>query len=107
MLRVRDHEGVIVREDGLGAIVRLTSDPSRLYGYSPTLVVCDELAFWNHAEPAPRLRRVDVGWRRPVGAADVHDHDCGGGLAAARLPAGRYSDSTPPWTPTTSRRSPG
>lgn len=52
-LRVRDHEGVIVREDGLGSIIRLTSDPSRLYGYSPTLVVCDELAFWT----TPQLRR--------------------------------------------------
>jgi phage terminase large subunit-like protein len=46
VLRVRDHEGVIVREDGLGSIIRLTSDPARLYGYSPTDVVCDELAFW-------------------------------------------------------------
>jgi phage terminase large subunit-like protein len=54
MLRVRDHEGLIVREDGLGSIIRLTSDPSRLYGYSPTLVVCDELAFWT----TPQLRRA-------------------------------------------------
>lgn len=54
VLRVRDHEGTIVREDGLGAIIRLTSDPNRLYGYSPTLVVCDELAFWN----TPNLRRA-------------------------------------------------
>jgi phage terminase large subunit-like protein len=54
VLRVRDHEGVIVREDGLGSIVRLTSDPNRLYGYSPTLVVCDELAFWS----TPQLRRA-------------------------------------------------
>jgi phage terminase large subunit-like protein len=53
-LRVRDHEGTIVREDGLGSIIRLTSDPSRLYGYSPTLVVCDELAFWT----TPSLRRA-------------------------------------------------
>ncbi len=52
-LRVRDHEGVIVREDGLGSIIRLTSDPNRLYGYSPTLVICDELAFWT----TPQLRR--------------------------------------------------
>ena len=53
-LRVRDHEGTIVREDGLGSIIRLTSDPGRLYGYSPTLVVCDELAFWT----TPSLRRA-------------------------------------------------
>ncbi len=54
LLRVRDHEGVIVREDGLGSIIRLTSDPSRLYGYSPTDVVCDELAFWT----TPNLRKA-------------------------------------------------
>ena len=54
VLRVRDHEGVIVRDDGLGSIIRLTSDPSRLYGYSPTDVVCDELAFWT----TPNLRRA-------------------------------------------------
>jgi phage terminase large subunit-like protein len=53
-LRVRDHEGQIIREDGLGSIIRLTSDPSRLYGYSPTLVICDELAFWS----TPQLRRA-------------------------------------------------
>jgi phage terminase large subunit-like protein len=54
LLRVRDHEGSIVREDGMGAIIRLTSDPARLYGYSPTLVVVDELAFWT----TPTLRRA-------------------------------------------------
>jgi phage terminase large subunit-like protein len=54
VLRVRDHEGMIVREDGLGSIIRLTSDPSRLYGYSPTDVVCDELAFWT----TPNLRKA-------------------------------------------------
>jgi phage terminase large subunit-like protein len=54
LLRVRDHEGRIVREDGMGSIIRLTSDPSRLYGYSPTLVVVDELAFWT----TPNLRRA-------------------------------------------------
>jgi phage terminase large subunit-like protein len=54
LLRVRDHEGQIVREDGMGAILRLTSDPARLYGYSPTLVIVDELAFWT----TPNLRRA-------------------------------------------------
>jgi phage terminase large subunit-like protein len=61
LLRVRDHGGRIVREDGMGSIIRLTSDPSRLYGYSPTLVVVDELAFWT-PEPTPRLRRPHQ-WR--------------------------------------------
>jgi phage terminase large subunit-like protein len=54
LLRVRDHEGQILREDGMGAIIRLTSDPARPYGYSPTLVVVDELAFWT----TPNLRRA-------------------------------------------------
>jgi phage terminase large subunit-like protein len=38
----------------MGAIIRLTSDPARLYGYSPTLVIVDELAFWT----TPNLRRA-------------------------------------------------
>ena len=54
LLRVRDHAGEIVREDGLGIIVRLTSDPARLYGYSPTDVICDELAWWT----TPNLKRA-------------------------------------------------
>jgi phage terminase large subunit-like protein len=54
LLRVRDHEGTIVREDGMGTIVRLTTDPARLYGYSPTDVICDELAWWT----TPQLRRA-------------------------------------------------
>jgi len=51
---VRDHEGQIVREDGTGEILRLTSDPARLYGYSRTLVILDELVFWT----TPNLRRA-------------------------------------------------
>jgi phage terminase large subunit-like protein len=54
MLRVRDHEGVIVREDGMGSIIRLSTDPNRLYGYSPTDVIIDELAWWT----TPNLRRA-------------------------------------------------
>lgn len=54
MLRVRDHAGEIVREDGLGIIYRLSSDPARLHGYNPTHVVVDELAQWT----TPTLRRA-------------------------------------------------
>jgi phage terminase large subunit-like protein len=54
LLRVRDHAGEIVREDGMGIIYRLSSDPSRLYGYNPTHVVADELAQW----ATPNLRRA-------------------------------------------------
>jgi phage terminase large subunit-like protein len=45
LLRVRDHAGEIVHEDGMGVIYRLSSDPARLYGYNPTHVVVDELAW--------------------------------------------------------------
>jgi phage terminase large subunit-like protein len=51
---VRDHAGEIVREDGMGVVYRMTSDPARLYGYNPTHVVCDELAQWT----TPQLRRA-------------------------------------------------
>src|SRR5439155_12023875 len=46
LCRVRDHVGEILREDGGGKIYRLSSDPTRLHGYNPSLVVCDELAQW-------------------------------------------------------------
>lgn len=54
LCRVRDHVGEIKREDGMGVIVRLSSDPARLHGYNPSLVVCDELAQWT----TPTLRRA-------------------------------------------------
>jgi phage terminase large subunit-like protein len=54
LLRVRDHEGEIVREDGMGIIYRLSSDPKRLHGYNPTDVIADELAQWL----TPTLRRA-------------------------------------------------
>ena len=54
MCRVRDHVGEIVREDGEGIIYRLSSDPTRLHGYNPSLVVCYELAQWT----TPSLRRA-------------------------------------------------
>jgi phage terminase large subunit-like protein len=44
VLRVRENEGEIRREDGRGAIIRVSSDPRRLMGYGPSLVVVDELA---------------------------------------------------------------
>lgn len=54
LLRVRDYVGEIVREDGRGRILRMSSDPARLYGYNPTLVVCDEVAQWT----TPSLERA-------------------------------------------------
>lgn len=46
LARVREYAGEIVREDGLGVIYRVASDPNRLHGYDPSLVICDELAQW-------------------------------------------------------------
>jgi phage terminase large subunit-like protein len=54
LARVRDYTGEIVREDGLGIIRRLASDPHKMHGYNPSLVVCDELAQW----VTPSLRRA-------------------------------------------------
>lgn len=46
LARVRDHAGEIVREDGMGIIYRVASDPNRLHGYDPSEVICDELGQW-------------------------------------------------------------
>jgi len=54
LVRVRDYAGEVVREDGGGKILRVASDPARLHGYNPSLVVCDELAQWT----TPSLRRA-------------------------------------------------
>jgi len=54
LVRVRDHAGELVREDGMGIVYRLSSDPARLHGYNPTVVVVDELAQWT----TPTLRRA-------------------------------------------------
>jgi len=54
LVRVRDHAGELVREDGMGIVYRLSSDPSRLHGYNATHVVVDELAQWT----TPNLRRA-------------------------------------------------
>lgn len=46
MMRVVAYKGEIVREDGLGIIYRVASDPNRLHGYDPSLVIADELGQW-------------------------------------------------------------
>lgn len=51
-LTIRDYIGELARKDGGGIIYRMSSDPERLHGYNPSLVVVDELAQWR----APRLR---------------------------------------------------
>lgn len=54
MCRVRDHAGEIVREDGMGIVYRMSSDPARLHGYNPSLVIADEVGEW----VTPNLRRA-------------------------------------------------
>jgi len=54
LVRVRDHAGEIRREDGLGVIYRLSSDPARLHGFNPSDVIVDEL----HAWTTPQLKRA-------------------------------------------------
>lgn len=53
-VHIRDYAGEIARVDGGGKILRMSSDPDRLHGYNPSLVIVDEL----HAWLAPRLRRA-------------------------------------------------
>jgi phage terminase large subunit-like protein len=53
-LIVREYIGEIARADGRGRILRMASDPKRLHGYNPSLVICDELAQWNE----PKLRKA-------------------------------------------------
>ena len=53
-VHVREYMGEISRVDGGGKMLRLSSDPERLHGYNPSLVIVDEL----HAWQAPRLRRA-------------------------------------------------
>lgn len=51
---LREYIGEIARADGGGKILRMSSDPQRLHGYNPSLVVCDELAQWT----TPGLRKA-------------------------------------------------
>jgi phage terminase large subunit-like protein len=53
-LVVREHEGVIARADGFGSLHRVSADSGALSGYTPSLVVADELADWT----TPRRRRA-------------------------------------------------
>jgi len=52
-VHIRDHIGEIARADGLGKILRMSSDPSRAHGYNPSRYIADEL----HAWTTPSLRK--------------------------------------------------
>ena len=90
----------------MGVIYRLSSDPARLYGYNPTLVVVDELAQWT----TPNLRRAYAALTSGGGARSAPQvftiTTAGEAVAAARLDPRRAS-STRPTTRTTSSASPG
>lgn len=53
-VHIRQYVGEIARKDGRGKILRMASDPDRLHGYAPSLVVIDEL----HAWTKPNLRKA-------------------------------------------------
>ncbi len=53
-LRVREMAGEILNHETGGKILRMSSDAKTLHGYSPSLVICDELAQWS----TPSLRRA-------------------------------------------------
>jgi phage terminase large subunit-like protein len=115
LLRVRDYVGEIVREDGRGRILRMSSDPARLYGYSPSVVVADEVGQWTTptleraytaltsgggARSAPQTITISTAgdWRnrhssilgRLLDAAEAaEDTDREPGLLVARMPAAR------------------
>jgi len=98
LARVRDHQGEIVREDGMGRIIRMSSDPARLQGYNPSLVICDEVGEWN----TPNLKRAYAalttggGARRPqvftittAGAAAERTDGILGGILDSALENGK------------------
>lgn len=45
-VHIRDYIGEITRKDGAGVIRRVASDPKRLHGHNPSLVIADEVAQW-------------------------------------------------------------
>lgn len=54
LLKVKDTVGEVERLDGLGIIIRMSTDPKTLHGYNPSIVICDELAQWT----TPSLRKA-------------------------------------------------
>lgn len=61
---VRAYIGEIARADGGGKILRMSSDPNRLHGYNPSLVIVDEL----HAWTTPSLRKAWAAFTTAGGA---------------------------------------
>jgi phage terminase large subunit-like protein len=100
LLRVLDYVGEIVREDGRGRVLRMSSDPARLYGFSPSLVVCDEVAQWT----TPTLERAYAALTSGAGARSAPQtftiSTAGTGATATRRSWGGW------WTRPRRRRTP-
>ena len=63
---IREYIGELARTDGGGKILRMASDPGRLHGFNPSLVVVDEL----HAWTKPGLRKAWAALTSGGGARD-------------------------------------
>ena len=105
LLRVRDHAGEIVREDGLGVDLPAFVRPARLYGYNPTLRRRRRVRVWT----TPNLRRAYAALTSGGGARSAPQMFTitTAGEASQRHDSILGRSSTPPWTPTTSSGSRG
>lgn len=63
-VHLREYIGEISRTDGGGKLHRMSSDPNRAHGYSPSRVVIDELHAWR----APSLRKAWAAFTTAGGA---------------------------------------
>ena len=63
-VHLREYVGEIARVDGMGKVLRMSSDPNRAHGYNPSRVVIDELHAWR----APSLRKAWAAFTTAGGA---------------------------------------
>lgn len=63
-VHLREYIGEIARVDGMGKVLRMSSDPNRAHGYNPSRVVIDELHAWR----APSLRKAWAAFTTAGGA---------------------------------------
>lgn len=64
---LREYIGEMARTDGGGKIMRMASDPGRLHGFNPSLVIVDEL----HAWTKPGLKKA---WAALVSGGGARDN---------------------------------
>ncbi len=58
---IQDYRGRLYRLDGQGEILRLSSKPETAHGFTPSLVICDELAQWTQPSLEAHVGGVDDG----------------------------------------------